>query len=582
MVFTYSTFYELPWVLPMQKKGNDWVASFKLQRYATYATFYFQSGDLMDKPAADRHYAIAVYDGKNRVKSSYLHESYSLGTQMGAKSASLPARVQETLKKELAVYPNNYEAKIRLLNHKISQAKTPEEKLKFRNEARRIIAAKLEEAPTVMGNINLVTMGYLIIGENTRLDSVRQVIAKRYPHSSVAKEFIIAKATKGRDTATRIAVLENALKDEGNADDEEFADIHAQLFGLYAARHEEKKALQHLPRLMKEKSPYTPQTLKNTAEILTSAQMAQDTAIAYINRALKVVDQYPVGIIRFFPEFGHIPSFVADSTRAKKVKDEKADLYALMALNKLYQKDNVSAVAYADRARGLSGIPEVLHKAAIVYTQAGKPKEAYETSCDILLQDPTDTVAFKAARLNSLQLNIGDAAFKEKIKELNAAYRTKISEAMRRKLLNKAQPELNGIVTLTGKAVNMNDLRGKVVVMDFWATWCVPCMEELPYLQKVYEQYKDQPNVVFMVINSGARNTIDDARGWAKKNTQYTFPLYFNNDTAIGEKVGFTVIPTVALLDQQGKMQFRTIGFEGAEMENKLTAQIEILLNSGK
>ena len=581
MVFTYSTFYELPWVLPMEKKGGDWVASFKLQRYATYATFYFQSGTLIDKMASGRHYAIAVYDGTKRVKSSYLHESYSLGAQLG-KSPQLPLLVQETLKKELALYPNNYEAQVRLLNNKMSLAKTPAEQLKFRNEARKIIAAKLEENPTVMGNINLVTMGYLIIDEKSRLDSVRKVIAQRFPKSSVAKEFIIAAATKGKDTATTIRVLENALKDEGNSRDEEFTDIHSQLFELYAAQKEEKKALLHLPNLIRDQNPNTPARLKGIAETLTVNQLAPDTAISYINRALKVVDQYPVGIIRFFPEFGYIPSYVADSVRTKKIREEKASLIAMMALNKLLLKDTLSALKYAGEAADMANSPEVLHQVTRVYSATGHFQEAYNSSWEILLQEPDDSLALQNAKTSFLKLNKTEEEFALKMKELNLRYQAKLREVIKRQLLHKEGPELNGIVDLNGKALDKQLLKNKVVVMDFWATWCIPCMEELPYLQKVYNLYKDNPDVIFMVINSGARNTIEDAKGWAKQNKKYTFPLYFNTDPDISEKVGFTLIPTVALLDKDGKLQFKTIGFEGAAMENKLTAQIEILLDNKK
>lgn len=581
MVFSYSTFYELPWVLPMEKRGSSWVASFRLQRYATYATFYFKNGNLTDKPAADRHYAIPVYAQRRRVRNSYLHESYSLAAQTG-RSPLLAARTQERLNKELALYPDNYEAKLRLLNNRMNQSPDADEKLKLRRQARSLIAAKFEEHPTVMGNLNQVTMGYLIIGENTRLDSVRQVVINRYPRSAAAQEFIVDRATKQKDTAALIAVLEKALSDQGSQKAEEFTAIHSQLFELYAARHEARKALSQLPGMNKENTPYTPQVLKNVAERLTAARLEPDTAIVYINRALEVVDHYPVGIIRFFPEFGYIPSFVPDSIRNKKVRQERADLKALLALNKLYLKDSLSACRYADQAVALSDDSNVLRKCIQVYLGSHKYKEAYLNSCRLLLQNPADSAAFSSARKSAVELGLSDREFSAKIKELASLHQASTRSAIVKQLLHQAGPEWKGIVDLAGKDIRMDSLKGKVVVMDFWATWCIPCMEELPYLQKVYERYKDHPGVVFMVVNSGARNTLADARGWAKRNGQYTFPIYFNNDPDIGEKVGFSVIPAVVLLDGEGKMQFKTVGFEGAGMEAKLATQIDILLDGGK
>jgi thiol-disulfide isomerase/thioredoxin len=103
-------------------------------------------------------------------------------------------------------------------------------------------------------------------------------------------------------------------------------------------------------------------------------------------------------------------------------------------------------------------------------------------------------------------------------------------------------------------------------------------MQEMPYFHKVYEKYRNNPDVMFMVVNSGSNNTIVDARNWVRDNPQYKFPVYFNNDKNIGEKVGFTVIPTIAVIDKAGKMQFRTIGFEGEILQKKLDIEIEMLL----
>ena len=153
MVFTYSTFYELPWKLPMQKSGSTWVAKFTPQRYATYATFYLQSGTVVDQPAADRHYSIPVYAGSKRVLSGYLHESYSLGAQK-AKSPDLPKLKLALLQKELKDYPDNYEAKVSRMSILMNTAKTAAQRMKYREEARKIIADKFASAPTVPDNVN--------------------------------------------------------------------------------------------------------------------------------------------------------------------------------------------------------------------------------------------------------------------------------------------------------------------------------------------------------------------------------------------------------------------------------------------
>ncbi|MBB5439721.1 thiol-disulfide isomerase/thioredoxin [Pedobacter sp. AK017] len=574
--FTYSTFYELPWKLPMTRQGNDWVVSFVLQRYATFATFYLQSGELIDKPAADRHYSVAVYKDDKRVRDGFLHESYSLGAQM-PKSPGIHALQLELLRKELANYPDNYEAKVREQSVLMAMAKTPAEKLEHRIEARKIIAAQFEKNPTFGGNLNKVTMGYLIIGENSRLDSIRKVVSKRFPKSDLAKDYLITAIGKEKDTVKKIAQLEALLK-TGNESGENSTDIHRMLFEHYTAAGDAAKAVYHARRSLGAANPYTPLTLKTIAGELTKAKLAPDTAITYAEAALKIADRWPIGVIRYFPEYGHILPFVADSTRSRTVAEARSGLYSIIALNKSYLGNWAEALNYAAKAEAAGANKESLMNVALVYEQAADPKKAFDVLWHVLLKDPSDTVAIAAAKKNFLKFNTSETEFNAKVKNLEALKMTRLKAALKKQLMNKPGPELSGLTDLKGNAVTKAMMQGKIVVLDFWATWCVPCMQEMPYLQKVYEQYKHHPNVMFMVINSGARNTIKDALGWEAKNPQYTFPLYFNNDPDIGEKVGFTLIPTIAVIDQQGKMQFRTIGFEGAELEHKLTAQIEVLL----
>jgi len=577
MVFTYSTFYDLPWKLPMKKSGKHWVASFVAQRYATFATFYLQSGTLIDQPAADRHYQIPVFEGKNRVLGSYLHESYSLSAQK-PKSTDLPKLKLALLKKELANYPDNYEAKVSRLSVLMAAAPSEAARMKYRQEARKIIAQKFESAPTVTGNVNKVTMGYLMIGEKSRLDSVRQVIMERYPNTDIAKDLLADRIARGKDSTQIIPQLETLLASGDAKGEEGSANIHSMLFRRYAAKRDSVRALWHASKLIDEKSPQLPKTLKDIAATLTGYGIAPAAAIAYADQSYALVAKWPVGIIRYFPEFGHIPSFVADTVRAAAVADAKSELLALQALNYLKLGKKSTAAGLAAGASSFGKSREAILNIAQVYQQLGLAEPAYDVLWKLLLADPTDRVALAAAKQAYGKFNNDPSGFIVKVKELEQLELGRMKTDLKKKMLNVAGPELTGLTDLAGNPVTAEMMKNKVVVLDFWATWCVPCIQEMPYFQKVYDKYKDHPEVLFMVVNSGSNNTIDDARKWAKQNPQYSFPIYYNNDKQIGEKVGFTLIPTIAVIDKSGKMQFRTIGFEGPVLEKKLGVEIDLLL----
>lgn len=579
LVFTYSNLYELPYKMPLQKKGNTWHASFIAPRYATYATFTVQSGNAIDKPAATKHYELAFYQQKERVENGYLYEAYSLSAQMG-KAPALGALQQALYEKELAVYPNNYEAKVRSLKYKMDQA-SGSSKEKYRLQAHEVIAAKFREAPGKMAVLNKVTMAYLIMGENSRLDSIRQVVRTQFPQSEVAYELLTGDIAKETDTAVRLARLQEALTNETADNAKDFSDIHEMLFDHYATQKETAKALYHLQRINKSDQPYLPLTIKKIARTLCEQGIALDTAMHYAQWALSRAAYFPVGVIRFFPETGYIPSFVDDSTRAQATRAAKGNMLSLIALIE-YKKGNREAADGAmQQATAISSDQETLTNAGSYYALTARPAKAFDNWWTLLLRTPEDTAAFTAMKKSYVAANGSNKGLDDKIAELKSIWNKQVMTKLVKERINVLSPTLDHLVDLNGKPVAADKVRNKIVVIDFWATWCVPCMKEMPYLQSVYDQYKNDPRVSFLVINSGARNTLEDAKKWPGNKT-YTFPVYFNPDPAIGDKFGFNVIPATYVINPEGYIQFKTIGFEGPAIEQKLSAAIGLLLSELK
>jgi len=576
IVFTYSTFYDLPWKMAMTKVGKLWTASFAVQRYATFATFYLQSGNFTEKPG-NAHFEIPVYKGNVREKSSQLHQSYSLSTQ-NPKAADLQLRKKELIKGELKDYPASYEGKLALLNVEMALAKNATQKQKLRNQARKLIAAKFDENPTLPGNVNLVTMGYLMIGEKSRLDSVRKIIMQRYPKADISIDLKASLLAKEKDSSLRAAKLEELLQQSDQTGEEGSASVHNMLFDYYASIRDSVKALQHIAKLAAKETPYTAQNLRNIAAKLTQYQIAPYTANAYADRALKLVNKWPVGIIRYFPEFGYIPSFVPDSVRQNAIHAATEELQTIKLLNKYQLGAKKTAVDSAIILSKTITNDQALLNLASLFESSELFEPAFEMLWTVLQHNPTNQSVQDRARQDFLKYNNSDAGFQFRINELEQLEITRLKTKLKGEMLNKAKPELSALTDLNGNLVTADMMKGKIVIMDFWATWCVPCMEEMPYFHKVFQKFRNNADVMFMVVNSGANNTLKDAQKWAADNPQYQFPIYFNHDKNIGEKVGFTLIPTIAVLDKDGKMQFRTIGFEGAILEKKLTAEIDILL----
>ncbi len=106
-----------------------------------------------------------------------------------------------------------------------------------------------------------------------------------------------------------------------------------------------------------------------------------------------------------------------------------------------------------------------------------------------------------------------------------------------------------------GQEVSLKDLRGKVVVMDFWATWCAPCKQSMPQIQKLHEEFADEP-VRFIGVNLWENG---DPAAYMKDNN-YTYELLLKADK-IAESYRVVSIPTFYVIDQKGRIAYASLGY---------------------
>ena len=164
--------------------------------------------------------------------------------------------------------------------------------------------------------------------------------------------------------------------------------------------------------------------------------------------------------------------------------------------------------------------------------------------------------------------------------ERNASDRYK-KELLTQMILNTDAPDFT-MVDLEKKKVSLNQLKGKVVVLDFWATWCAPCIASMPAMQRISGLH---PEVVFLfvVTREQGQNAALRVKSYIKKSG---FPLNTLMDLAsvqhperfpVSDSYKITGIPTKVVIDGKGKMRFLTKGFKNdTELINELEAMISI------
>jgi thiol-disulfide isomerase/thioredoxin len=135
-----------------------------------------------------------------------------------------------------------------------------------------------------------------------------------------------------------------------------------------------------------------------------------------------------------------------------------------------------------------------------------------------------------------------------------------------------------------GRTISSQQLRGRIVVLDFWATWCVPCQQELPILQRVYDKTKGRSDVAFFAVDGVMTDTPGDAGDTAMgavayyDRAGYTIPLAWDGGAVLEKAFALHGFPTLLVIDKSGQVRMRHVGFIGSEdLERTLLDKIDAL-----
>ena len=118
---------------------------------------------------------------------------------------------------------------------------------------------------------------------------------------------------------------------------------------------------------------------------------------------------------------------------------------------------------------------------------------------------------------------------------------------------------------LAGEEVSLEDYRGKKVMLNFWATWCPPCKEEMPAMQQFYNENSNE--VEILAINLDPQNNV---KTFVKDN-ELTFPILLDQDGATQQTYSIISIPTTFILDEKGLILKKHIGSMTYEQMKELS-----------
>jgi peroxiredoxin len=124
---------------------------------------------------------------------------------------------------------------------------------------------------------------------------------------------------------------------------------------------------------------------------------------------------------------------------------------------------------------------------------------------------------------------------------------------------------------MDGKKFSLKDYHGKVVLLNFWATWCPPCRREMPSIERLHQYFKNKDFVVLAVNQMEGGDQVFTFTG--DLGVDLSFPILFDKDSSVARAYGVMGLPTTSLIDTKGNVRFRAIGgreFDHPEVEKQI------------
>jgi thiol-disulfide isomerase/thioredoxin len=236
-----------------------------------------------------------------------------------------------------------------------------------------------------------------------------------------------------------------------------------------------------------------------------------------------------------------------------------------------------SAIEFADDARVLARAHKLKGQ---VFDAMGDLRDAEAEFRLALSADPNAKVADLHYELGVVLMSEhrDDEAIAELQKEIELRPNGTTAEEARAIIANPRRGREQyapafSIVSADGQPLSLEALKGKVVLLDFWASWCGPCVRALPSVRKMQKDHAMDP---FVVVGISADRDQHDWRAFTAKNGMI-WPQYWDRDHRLQQTFGVTVIPTYVLIDGEGVEQQRVAG-AGFDQARTLVAQIGRLI----
>jgi thiol-disulfide isomerase/thioredoxin len=556
--------------VPLSRHGGLWTGSYQLRETgANLLLLRFRALDVVDDNHEDVWRSM-VYgsEGKPVIGAQLswaLHAAQRISSAYELPRPQNVKEYREFLQRELTAYPDNVYANAEQWTLRRTDTPGPETDEAIRAELAALDHRLTGDRRQDDNAIGLLSEWYARLGQKDRAAVLqREAItlnpAGRFAANQFAKKFIDEK-----DVQERARIFDQAIQQQPSWLNDSI------LLDLYAFNYVKMKQYDKATALVTGRDhPWGDELLKITLQAAKD-DVEKERVLAWAHQAVTLLRNPD----SFWKAENRFPYDYEKRQSASLVSAMNLVGSTLRSLGK-----TIDALPYHKEAYELSKGANASANAQ--YFESLIANKDYDRATAIAIKSIEENVAdenliaqFKTAYA---KLDKSTTEFDSYLEKIRNNKRVKDATKFLNEMISIPAPPFE-LKSLDGTLVKLSDLRGKTVLLDFWATWCGPCKASMPYLQQLHDKYRNDPTIKIYAVDCWETTSPSETEQRVKAyiaEKKYTFPVLFGNSLA--DDYGFNAIPAQVIIDGSGNIRFKGTGAENSEtMQNNAITKIQLL-----